>query len=249
MSGRAGVAWKDCQRAAASSAISGSRQFRSSPHDTIRPRCQPGVLGRVGPEMPDAGTERSLENSLLHLDAMSRVASIRYLPLKNLLKEGDGPAVVFRRPNLGSSDPRGDQLPSLSWCGHQSGDLHQVVVEDPVTAPGAGSFDPVDLRPAPTEVPFEAADPAFASGPPPHEVLECRRTNSAQITARIVASRDISVTREPAAVIHRMTAAALPAVICLEWRRWSERNTPGNRSLPAKMPDLPGPRHFLTDRW
>src|SRR5664280_1345182 len=60
--------------------------------------------------------------------------------------------------------------------GCQYSDLHQVVIEDPVTTPGADSFDPVDLCPVPAEVPFEAADPAFASRSPLHQALEVRPT-------------------------------------------------------------------------
>src|ERR1700728_1816228 len=41
-----------------------------------------------------------------------------------------------------------------------------------MAAPGAGPFDPVDARATPAKVTFEAADPSFASGPPPDEVLE-----------------------------------------------------------------------------
>jgi hypothetical protein len=55
----------------------------------------------------------------------------------------------------------------------QCGDLDQVVIEDAVTAPDPGTVEPVNPRPAPTEVSFEAADPSFASGSPFHEPLEC----------------------------------------------------------------------------
>src|ERR1019366_4118414 len=45
-----------------------------------------------------------------------------------------------------------------------------------VSAPGPDPFKPVHPRPAPPEVAFEAADPAFAAGSPPDEVLELRLT-------------------------------------------------------------------------
>jgi hypothetical protein len=54
----------------------------------------------------------------------------------------------------------------------ESGDLGQVVVEDPVSAPGSGAVESVDAGAVESEVAFGAADPSFASGAPSDHLPE-----------------------------------------------------------------------------
>jgi hypothetical protein len=54
----------------------------------------------------------------------------------------------------------------------QSCDLDEIVVEHAVPAPSPRAVEPVDLRPVPSEVSFEAADAALGSCSPLHELLE-----------------------------------------------------------------------------
>src|SRR5215217_3571909 len=70
------------------------------------------------------------------------------------------------------------------WCGSGSGlvwpfglpdqstDLDQVVSEDSVAAPGSGAGEAGESCSVEPEVPFRAADPAFAAGSPADHLAE-----------------------------------------------------------------------------
>ena len=63
-------------------------------------------------------------------------------------------------------------------------------------APGLGSCKPVHTRPAPPDVTLQAADPAFASRPPLHELLELFLTlDLSSLRARLALGGEHDVAR------------------------------------------------------
>jgi hypothetical protein len=62
--------------------------------------------------------------------------------------------------------------PVGGWLFEEPGDLHEVVVEDAVPAPGSGAVESIEAGPVEAEVAFGAADPSFAARSPSDQLFE-----------------------------------------------------------------------------